>query len=393
MNSRLPTQGISILALSIILGGCMLAPGSSLDVDQGSDRSWFSSQDGVWFPGFGQPEPEQDSAALAGLVDIYTITPELVSQQISFSTDSAVPISEALQQQIGAYDYLIGKGDTLFITVYDHPELTAPAGNQNQANLAGNVVRSDGSIFYPYAGSVTVEGMSIEDVRQELTNRLEEYITDPQVDLRVLNFRSQRAYVTGQVNQPGPRPITDVPMTILDAINQAGGLTENANWHNAQLVREDGEQIDISLYELINNGRMDQNTLMRHGDVLNVPDIGNQKVFMMGELGRVNSIPMGNLRMSLTDALSQSGGIDQVAANASGVFVIRQAPLGSDKIADVYQLNAKDALAFAMGARFMLLPADVVFVTTAPVTRWNRVLSQIVPSLSSLLLIDRLGGN
>lgn len=382
---------IPLILLTLSLTSCALVPGSSMQVPD-DDYDFFSRGDSVWFPGFGRDDSMADAPPIDELVNIHRITPELIRDEtITLARPAATPISPELQEAITAYDYAIGVGDTLFITVYEHPELTAPAGNQNQGNLVGNRVRADGTIYYPYAGPVPVAGRTVEEVRQELTERLAEFITQPQIDLRVLQFRSQRFFVTGQVNDPGPKPITDIPFTVLDAINQAGGLAEGANWHDALLLREDGEEVTISIYEMLNNGRLDQNRLLRHGDVLHIPDIGNQKVFMMGELGNVSSLPMGNLSMSLTDALSQSGGIDQVAANASGVFVIRQPQEDSDKLADVYQLDARDALAFAMGARFMLRPEDVVFVTTAPVTRWNRVLSQIVPSLSSLILVERLG--
>jgi polysaccharide export outer membrane protein len=377
------------MVATVFLSGCVLTPGSTVSV-RAEDQSWFDSDDdGVWFPGFGK---EEETTTITDLVDILAITPELVSQEsMTPLPRAASSITPELQQQLLSYEYRIGKGDVLYITVYDHPELTAPAGNQNQSGLSGSIVRSDGTIFYPYIGSVAVEGMTIETVRQEITQRLDQFINNAQVDLRIMEFRSQRAYVTGQVGQPGPLAITDVPMTVLDAINQAGGLSSSANWHNVQLVRESGEELEISAYDLLNNGRLDENRLLRHGDVLNIPDIGNQKVFMMGELGAVASLAMGNLRMSLTDALAQSGGINQVAADASGVFVIRQAPRTSGKVATVYQLNARDALAFAVGARFILQPEDVVFVTTAPVTRWNRVLSQILPSLSTFLIFDGIG--
>lgn len=378
---------------SVLLTGCFMAPGATLKPGDIQDRSWFSNEDGVWFPGI-LGDGEEPEPPIEQLVDIQPITPTLLTQQLAAQaavSQGARPPTTQFLQEFAGYDYLIGTGDVVHITVYDHPELTMPAGTLRSVEESGIIVRSDGSIFYPYIGSVQVAGRTVEDVRATITEQLAEFVNLPQVDMKVVGFRSQRAFVTGQVAEPGPRPITNVPLTVLDAISQAGGLTDQANWHNVILARENGEEVELSLSAILNQGRLDQNLLLRHGDVLHVPDLGQQKVFVMGELNRISSLPMGNLRMSLTDALSQAGGINQVSANASGIFVIRGNPIGDEQLATVYQLDASNALSLALGSRFMLEPADIVFVTTAPVTRWNRVINQLVPSLGALFQLDRLG--
>lgn len=386
-------------SLVSLLQGCIMVPGSNIDVDEPSYASnsvgFFSGSDrgGNWFPGIGDGESAIPEGEVTNVVDIVPITPQLVADQQRASEGRiAAAIPAALEQQLANYEYYVGKGDMLQVIVYDHPELTNPSGsNNNNVENSGITVENDGTIYYPYIGKVNVEGMAVEQIRDAIAGPLANYITDPQISVRVLQFNSKRAFVTGMVNEPGPQPITNVPMTVLEAISRAGGLAEGSNWHEVLLSRN-GEETRLSVYEMLNNGRLGQNMLVQDGDVLHVPEFGQQQVFVLGELNRVSALPVGNMRLSLTEALTRSGGLNQVTSNAEGVFVIRQLPEGNQKLATVYQLNVRNALNFAVGTRFMLEPTDIVYVTTAPVTRWNRVISQLMPSLNAILTVDRVGG-
>ncbi|GHB09939.1 polysaccharide export protein [Salinicola rhizosphaerae] len=365
----------ALLAVVVSLGlnGCAFAPGGHIGYDT-------------------------DSAPIDDLVDVEPITLGLVrAEQMAGDAETGKTSSMALSNAVSpakrqsladGYQYHIGIGDVLSIIVYDHPELTIPAGSERPTEDSGSTVYSDGTIFYPYVGRIPVAGRTVEEVRSELQRRLATYITEPQVDVKVAGFQSQKVYVTGQIEQPGVLPITNVPMTVLDAINTAGGLNGDANWHDVVLTRGDRE-FHIDVYAMLQNGNLEQNRLLKDGDVLHVSDLGNQKVFVMGEVMDPVTLPMGNSRLSLTDALSEAGGMDEAQANAKGIFVIRQAPADSGKLATVYQLDARNATALVLGAQFMLQPTDIVYVTAAPLSRWNRVVNQLTPTISSVYQVTR----
>ena len=381
MNSSLPRQQprwhipVIAIVLSLWLSSCAFAPGGHISYDT-------------------------DSAGIDEAVDVLPITLDLVKTlsrasrfRASHFRDKALAQTDKNPMQVPkSYDYLIGRGDVLNIIVYDHPELTIPAGSERSAAESGNVVHSDGTIFYPYVGQIDVAGRTVRDIRNDIQQRLREYIAQPQVDVKVAAFNAQKAYVTGQVAEPGTFAITNVPMRVLDALGFAGGLTETANWHDVILTR-DGRDINVSVYDMLTHGDLTQNLLLQNGDVLHVPDVGNQKVYVMGEVNDAVALGMGNSRLSLTNAISQAGGIRENTANASGIFVIRRNPDASEKFATVYQLDAGNAAAFLLGSEFMLQPTDVVYVTAAPISRWNRVLGQLLPSLTTIYQATEIGEN
>ncbi|MDG2018446.1 MAG: polysaccharide export protein [Porticoccaceae bacterium] len=369
-TTLLTRHKILILVLMPLMVGCVAAPGAHI-----SSGGLFQSSD-----------------LSADRVNTLPITPSLLADMNAHSTEVYSQANSELQTLTDEYSYRVGVGDVLNITVWDHPELTIPAGQFRSAGETGNVVHPDGTIFYPYIGKISVDGLHVTQIRELITTDLGRYIEAPQVDVSVAAYRSQRVFVSGAVGQPSTLPITNVPLTLMDALTACGGMSADADWRSVVLTSE-GEQGSakevLDLYALLQKGDMSQNRILGANDIVHVPRNDGLKVFVMGDVIKAETQRIDRSGLTLAEALNNVGGINEGSANASGIFVLRASDR-QDKLVNLYQLNAEVGSMLILSTQFQLQPMDIVYVTSAPVARWNRIVSQLLPSISTLYQLDRI---
>jgi polysaccharide biosynthesis/export protein len=340
-----------VSAAVAVLAGCAHAPGMQLDVST--------------------------PALIKARADFFTIDASTLRQMQEEQEAQAAATAAALaaaKNGVRDYEYRVAAQDVLRVTVWNHPELTNPSGTRDE--LIGRVVNADGTFFFPYAGRVRAAGRSLQDIRDDVVRGLRRIIRDPQVDVSVMQYRGQRVYLAGEVRTPGSQALTDVPPDLAELVARAGGVTAEADLTNVTITRGK-ETMKVDLQALYYGGDMRGNVRLQHGDVVNVPERRDAKVFVTGEVLRPVAVPMPRGRLTLADALADAGGVNPLTANARQVFVLR----GNDNArSQIYHLNSDSPDAMLLAGKFRLNSRDVIYVDAAPVVRWGRLVANILPS-------------
>ena len=374
-------RGWLLAALCASLGACAIVPGDraySLRDEKSSVKLPVRTSDAA------EPVPEN--------VAIKPITAELIIEQLKAAAPQRPTATNGnLTANTGkpanavqaTPDYKIGPGDILSIIVWDHPELTTPAGQYRSADQAGTVVTEDGTIYYPYVGTLQVAGKTTRQVRDLLASRLSKFIEKVQLDVRMAAFRSKRVYVVGEVVKPGLQEVTDIPMTVLEAVNRAGGFGPEAD-HSRVLLTRKGTTYRVDIQAMYEAGATEQNALLEPGDILNVQDRSFNKIFVLGEVAKPGSLIMTKRRSTLAEALSDAGYIAQDRSNPKWIYVMR----GESDVPELFHLDGSSPDSMLLADRFTLQPRDIVYVDTADVVRWNRVVTNILPTAQTLFQLS-----
>lgn len=277
------------------------------------------------------------------------------------------------------YTYRVGQGDVLQIRFY-----ADPAGIKESSDFAPQtaaVIDESGKFFFPFVGKVAARGRTVGQIRTDLTKRLEEFFTMPQVEVSVANFNAHHVTITGAVGQPGRRTLTNVPTTLLDLVNEVG-RSPASDFQRISLRRR-GHEYTVNLQAFLNEGRAGNNPILLPGDIIRVPEDEDNKIFTFGEI-TAGEIPLTDARKTLVEVLAESGGVDRFRADTRGIFVFRR-NTPEQKGFDVYQFDLSNAGALILAAEFVMAPLDIVFVTNDPATRWSDTIGKILQPLNSIL--------
>lgn len=290
-------------------------------------------------------------------------------------------------------NYLLSAGDVLSIYLWAYPEITPPTinpvSNELSAQSTGYQIDQSGYIDFPVIGRYKVAGKTVHQVNQGLRVELARYLKRPDVIVRVLSYQGKRYSVQGNVMKGGQFSLNDQPTSVYTALGLAGGVnTQIGNNASVTLVRQ-GQSYELNTIDLEKAGFSLHNLLIQPNDTLYVNSRENQKVYVMGEAGKPQSLPLRDQGMSLSDVLGESLGLNPSSASRSKIYVVRSNT--SDYSTNVYQLDLTSIADFGLANRFKIQSNDIVYVDASGLARWQRVINQVVPFSNIIYNFDRMG--
>ncbi len=233
-------------------------------------------------------------------------------------------------------DYRVGEGDVLKITVYEHQDLTTVAR-----------VSGDGKILFPLIGEVKVEGLTTSEIAKKIASLLADgYIVNPQVTVFIQEYRSQKAIIMGEVNEPGLYELQG-DTSFLELISKAGGLTKEAG-DKAIIKRKKGNEtsvITIDLKRLVEEGDTSLDINIVDGDSIYIPKTG--VFYVTGEVKKPDAYKYEK-GTTVIKAITMAGGFTDKAA-AGRVKIIRK-------------IDGKEIVLEKVKMDEVVLPDDVIVV-------------------------------
>ena len=288
--------------------------------------------------------------------------------------------------------YTLSSGDILSIYLWAYPEITPPTNNINNEqsiNSNGYQIDSQGYIQFPMIGRYKAAGKSLTQVNNELRSQLARFLKTPDVIVRVLSYQGQRFSVQGNVMKGGQFHLNDQPVSVYTALGMAGGVNSQYGDNTSLTLVRNGQSYVLNSVEFEKNGYSLHNLLIQAKDTIYVNSRENQKVYVMGESGKNQALPLREQGMSLSDVLGESLGLNSLSASRNKIYVVRAND--QQNMTEIYHLDLTSIGDFGLANQFKMQRNDIVYVDVSGLARWQRVVNQVIPFSNMIYNFDRLG--
>lgn len=350
---------IGTVVFSMILTGC-----GSLIPDAGPSKSSIINQ--------GTPTSTKDTTDYA----LLTLTPDNISQYMR-------PVQAQLKSTVTKTtipDVKLMSGDVLKIMISDNTEANGLFAPLASGGTVFDQVRIDakGQISLPYVNTLKIAGLTTIQAQNAIKQSVQAFTVDPQVYISLVSELGASVLVAGDVNKPGRFSTLQGPLTVLDAINQAGG--PKLEPYLVDVVIRNGKTAQKYNYEELLNGL--NFTVAPNSEI--VLERARKRFVAMGAVNKTGLHDFPSMNPSLLEVLGTIGGLDDRKADVRGVFIFRMPNQYTKKTQDkpyVFHVDMQNPTSMFLAKEFLIQPEDTIYVTNAGVYEFQKMISPIVQVL------------
>ena len=371
---RAVVRPIAIVAgAGIAVAGCSILPGN-----------------GPWMGG------AQGTSTEALPFDVIDLTPTTIAAYRQPESIDRPSITSSLS---AGGRVAVAPGDALKVRVFEPYEGSIfPTIQKPGADFGVQRVTDDGTINIPFVGTVRVVGLDLLQIERRIAQQVKDggKATDPQVIVEFVADRTHTVMVSGDVKNPGRVSVLEGVRSVVEAINRAGGPVGGGGTSGGGgptqvevVVRRHGQVILTAQFsELLAGGDIG----IQKGDEIVVRP--NSQVFtVLGAVVKSGNVPMTKHNLSLLEALGQVGGLNDIQANKTGVYVFRLGDLKNNPSARarVFRLDLLQPVSIFVAQQFGMQARDVVYVSNAPLYEYDKVLTSIYRTFSIVSVVRSTG--
>ncbi|MYZ45491.1 SLBB domain-containing protein [Schauerella aestuarii] len=312
--------------------------------------------------------------------DGYTVIDLNAANSSRYARSEELPPNASVAQ-IGGIEIKLAPGDVLRIMISDSVSDGAIFAPLSSGGTVFSSVRVGalGFVSIPYAGQVKVSGRTLRESEIAILEKLKGVVSEAQIHLEIISDLSGSVLVAGAVRNPGRFSVLKGPLTLLDAINMAGGPIMEPHLTNV-ILRTGNEVTSINYQELL--GGLNRQIPPRSEIVV---ERAKKRFVAMGAVNKPGLHDMPSEFPTLLEALGMVGGLNERSADPRGVFIFRSMrSFGADPgkmRTEVIRLDMRAPSAIFLAKNFLLRPEDAIYVTNSPVYEWQKIISPIVQTL------------
>jgi polysaccharide export outer membrane protein len=326
-------------------------------------------------------------------------------REVALSPATIAALEQAPASSLSAIDRLrdnrpvdrIGPGDILAVSIYEAgPGLFSNLQRQTTTGDSGATAESlprlqvdrSGRVEVPFAGMVSVAGHTATEAQEIIQDRLAEKASSPQVIVTVVSGDTNSVIVSGDVKNPGRRPLTLAGENLLDMIALSGGPTHDPADTVVRVTRS-GVMAAVPLARIADNAA--ENIRMEPQDRIQV-SFAPRTFLVFGATDRVSQLPFDAPIVSLAEAMARTGGLDDNRANPSSVFLFRmeppdvsrllRLPAAQGPVPVIYRTDLRDPQNFFLIERFAMKDKDLLYVANADSVQFYKFLQLIYTFVS-----------